>query len=110
MPTYHLSILSPAGKAFEGEVEAVVVPGREGQLGVLAGHTPMIAALKPGLSTITAGGQKMLVYTGEGVVEVSRAETVVLVDEASKVEKAEEAQNLLLQRLDRSKAEAGAVP
>lgn len=107
MPTYKLSILSPSGKAFEGEAESVIAPGREGQLGVLAGHAPMIAALRPGLSTVVAGGQKSFFYTGEGVIEVSRAETVLLVDEAAKVERPEEAQDLLRQRLERT---ASATP
>jgi F-type H+-transporting ATPase subunit epsilon len=106
MPTYKLSILSPAGKAFDGNAESVVAPGREGQMGVLAGHAPMIAALQPGVSTVVADGQKTFVYTGEGVIEVSRTEVVLLVDEAQRAETIDAAHELHRQRLERDRVAA----
>lgn len=106
MPSFNLLIVSPAGKAFEGEAASVVAPGRDGMLGVLAHHAPMIAALRPGLATVTAGGETHLFYTGEGVIEVSRTDVVLLVDEAAKVAKADEARAILKQRLETTAAAA----
>lgn len=104
MPTFKLSILSPSGKAFDGEADSVTVPGREGNLGVLYQHAPMIAALRPGISTAKTDGQVAVFYTGEGVIEVSHGEVILLVDEAERVEKAEDASHLLRQRMDRQAA------
>lgn len=101
MATLKLSIVSPAGKAFEGDAESVVAPGREGSLGVLVHHAPMIAALRPGVCTVKAGGETAIFFTGEGVIEVSHGETVLLVDEATRVEKVDDARDLLRRRIDR---------
>ena len=53
MPTFHFDLVSPEKLAFAGEVDQVDVPGLEGDFGVMAGHSPMVAALRPGIMTIT---------------------------------------------------------
>ena len=57
MPSYRLMILTPEGAAYEGNVESLIAPGLEGFFGVLANHAPMIASVRLGVLTITAGGQ-----------------------------------------------------
>ena len=52
MTTFHFDLVSPEKLLFSGEVEQVDVPGQEGEFGVLAGHAPFIATLKPGVLTI----------------------------------------------------------
>ena len=86
MPTFAFSILSPRGKAFEGPADAVSAPGTLGGFGLLAGHAPMIAAVQPGLTKVESGGKSEFFFTGEGVMEVTRQESVLLVDEAEKVD------------------------
>jgi F-type H+-transporting ATPase subunit epsilon len=54
--TYKLSLLSPRGKALEGDVEALVAPGLNGDLGVLARHAPLIVALRRGITQVTRAG------------------------------------------------------
>lgn len=93
--TFQFSILSPGGKVFDGEVEYVSAPGVAGGLGILARHAPMIAAVHPGLTTIKLDGATRLFYTGDGVLEVSRDETLLLVEEARPVESADEIKELL---------------
>lgn len=95
MAVYKLSVVSPQGKAFEGEAEALHACGREGEFGVLAGHAPMIAMLKPGISKVTAGGQATYLVTGEGYCEITRAGVSVLVDTATKVASLDEAKTEL---------------
>lgn len=104
MPTYSFSILSPRGKTFSGDVESVSVPGTAGGFGVLSGHAPLIAAVQPGLTTVIAGGRHELFYTGEGVMEVTREENVLLVDEAEKVDGPEAAKELIQKRINRQAA------
>lgn len=62
----------------------VTLPGREGELGVLPGHTAFLAALKPGCVRLegAAGDAPAAVAIGPGFVEVSNDVVTVLVDEA----------------------------
>ena len=56
MATFHFDLVSPEKLAFSGEVDQVDVPGVEGDFGVLAGHAPVVAAIRPGILTVTSGG------------------------------------------------------
>jgi F-type H+-transporting ATPase subunit epsilon len=86
MATFPFELASPARLVFSGEVEQVDVPGAEGDFGVLAGHAPLIAALRPGILTIReAGGAKRL-YVRDGFAEVISAGLTVLAEFATPVE------------------------
>jgi len=54
MATFHFDLVSPEKLAFSGEVDQVDVPGVEGDFGVLAGHAPVVAAVRPG-DSVTIG-------------------------------------------------------
>ena len=54
----HFELVSPEKLLFSGEVDQVDVPGAEGDFGVLAGHAPMVATLRPGILTVYAGGEQ----------------------------------------------------
>ena len=71
MATFHFDLVSPEKLAFSGEVDQVDVPGVEGDFGVLAGHAPVVAAIRPGILTITAGGTRQKVIVLGGVAEMS---------------------------------------
>jgi hypothetical protein len=66
MATFHFDLVSPEKLAFSGEVDQVDVPGVEGDFGVLSGHAPVVAAIRPGILTVTTGGthQKIIVLGG----------------------------------------------
>ena len=66
MATFHFELVSPERLLFAGEVSQVDVPGEEGEFGVLAGHAPYIATLKPGLLTIHGDGapQRIVPFLG----------------------------------------------
>ena len=86
MATFPFELASPARLVFSGEVEQVDVPGAEGDFGVLAGHAPLIAALRPGILTIReAGGAKRL-YVRDGFAEVNSLGLTVLAESATPVE------------------------
>ena len=104
MSTFTFSIISPRGKAFEGTAESVRAAGAAGGFGLLAGHTPMIANVQPGLTAVKTDGRTDFFYTGEGVMEVSREESLLLVDEAEKVESEEAARQRAQQRRERQAA------
>ncbi len=82
----HFELVSPEKLVFSGEVEQVDVPGAEGDFGVLAGHAPMVATLRPGILTVkAAGGEQKIVVLG-GFAEVSSEGLTVLADLAESVD------------------------
>lgn len=99
MASFKLHILSPHGRAFEGDCESLSAPGREGDFGVLPGHAPMIALLRRGISKIVSGDRTTYFVTGQGVCEVSRDGVSVLVDAASLAGGPDEAKSLLAEQL-----------
>jgi F-type H+-transporting ATPase subunit epsilon len=92
MATFHFDLVSPEQLAFSGEVDQVDIPGVEGDFGVLAGHAPVVAAVRPGILTITTGGahQKMVVLGG--LAEVSDNRLTVLADVATSIQEVDRAQ------------------
>lgn len=86
MATFSFELVSPSRLVFSGEVEQVDVPGAEGDFGVLAGHAPFVATLRPGVLTIRdAGGAKRL-FVRDGFAEVSSKGLTVLAETAVPVE------------------------
>jgi len=86
MATFHLDLVSPERLLFSGEVDQVDVPGAEGDFGVLAGHAPFVAMLRPGVLTVHAGGSQQRIVVFGGFAEVSPKGLTVLADQAVAVE------------------------
>jgi F-type H+-transporting ATPase subunit epsilon len=86
MATFHFDLVSPEKLLFSGEVTQVNVPGEEGDFGVLAGHAPYVATLRPGILTILGGGPEQNIVVTGGFAEVSPAGMTVLADFAMPVE------------------------
>jgi F-type H+-transporting ATPase subunit epsilon len=86
MATFPFELASPARLVFSGEVEQVDVPGAEGDFGVLAGHAPLISALRPGILTIREGGGAKRLYVRDGFAEVNASGLTVLAEFATPVE------------------------
>ncbi|WOH85544.1 F0F1 ATP synthase subunit epsilon [Bradyrhizobium sp. BEA-2-5] len=83
MATFHFDLVSPEKLAFSGEVDQVDIPGVEGDFGVLAGHAPVVAAIRPGILTITTGGRHEKIIVLGGIAEVSDKGLTVLADVAT---------------------------
>ena len=86
MATFHFDLVSPEKLAFSGEVDQVDVPGVEGDFGVLAGHAPVVATIRPGILTITAAGKREKVIVLGGLAEVSDKGLTVLADVATSLQ------------------------
>jgi F-type H+-transporting ATPase subunit epsilon len=65
---------------FSGDVDQVDLPGAEGDMGILAGHAPLVTALRPGIVTIFSGNTRELVIVVGGFAEVSPAGLTILAD------------------------------
>src|SRR6202161_2071632 len=83
MATFHFDLVSPETLAFSGEVDQVDVPGVEGDFGVLAGHAPIVAAIRPGILTVMSGGTQQKIIVLGGLAEVSEKGLTVLADVAT---------------------------
>ena len=92
MATFHFDLVSPEKLAFSGEVDQVDIPGVEGDFGVLAGHAPVVAAIRPGILTITTGGRHEKVIVLGGLAEVSESGLTVLADVATSLDELDRAQ------------------
>ena len=82
---FDLSLVTPDGPAFEGEVEMLIVPGAAGEIGVLARHAPLIATLKAGSTRVYLDRttENVREYaTGPGFFKVEEDRAIALVDDA----------------------------
>ncbi|GAB1717296.1 MAG: ATP synthase F1 subcomplex epsilon subunit [Nitrobacter sp.] len=91
MATFHFDLVSPEKLAFSGDVDQVDIPGVEGDFGVLAGHAPVVAAIRPGILTVTAGGAHQKIIVLGGLAEVSEKGLTVLADVATSIEELDRA-------------------
>jgi F-type H+-transporting ATPase subunit epsilon len=92
MATFHFDLVSPEKLAFSGEVDQVDIPGLEGDFGVLAGHAPVVAAIRPGILTVFTGGTKQKIIVLGGLAEVSERGLTVLADVATSLEELDRTQ------------------
>jgi F-type H+-transporting ATPase subunit epsilon len=86
-----LEIVSPERRAFTDEVDMVVVPGIDGQLGILPHHTRLITALGVGELRIKKGGTEQSMLISGGFVEVRPDKVVVMADLAEPSDEIDEA-------------------
>src|SRR5437016_3669304 len=75
-----LTIVTPDAEVLAIEADEVVVPGSNGEVGFLPGHTPLITALHPGVLTVAFGGKKAFYATSTGFAEIEGTQVTVLTD------------------------------
>jgi F-type H+-transporting ATPase subunit epsilon len=86
MSTIKLDVVTAERVVFSDEVDVIVAPGIEGQLGILSHHAPLMTILKPGELLVRKDGEEFsLVITG-GFLEVRPDRVIVLADAAERVE------------------------
>jgi len=86
MATFHFDLVSPDRLVFSDAVDQVDVPGTEGDFGVLAGHAPYVATLKPGIVTVHRGGENRRIVVVGGFAEVNAKGLTILADMATPIE------------------------
>ena len=80
---FSVSLVTPDGAAFEGEAVMLIVPGADGEIGVLARHAPLIATLKAGSTRVhVSDGDVREFATGPGFFKVELDRAIALVDDA----------------------------
>jgi F-type H+-transporting ATPase subunit epsilon len=110
LPTkLQLEVVTPDRLVIREEVDEVVVPGSEGELGILPGHTPLLATLKVGELWYRSGVERHYLAVALGFVEVLPDRVTVL------AQVGERAQDIDIVRAERAKERAegrlrGAAP
>jgi F-type H+-transporting ATPase subunit epsilon len=79
-----LEIVTPEAKTYSDDVDSVVIPGIDGELGVLPLHAPLMTQLEPGELRVLKAGQELRLAVGEGFVEITPEKVAVLTDMAVK--------------------------
>jgi len=84
MATFQLELVSPEKLLLSRQVDMVIIPAAEGEMGVLPGHAPMIVALRGGAIRVTENGQiTESLFVAGGFAEVTPDRVTVLADEAT---------------------------
>lgn len=86
-----LEIVTPERKVYSDDVDMVVLPGVEGELGIMPMHIPLMTTIKPGELVITQHGKTSHLAVGEGFVEVTGTSVSVVTDMAVEEQAIDEA-------------------
>lgn len=108
MPGIRLDIVTAERMVYSDDVDMVVAPGAEGQLGVLPHHTPLMTTLLPGELRIKKGAEEVSLAISGGFLEVRPDRVIVLADAAERaeeidVDRAEEARKRARERLSQQR-------
>ena len=78
----HFDLVSPERRLFAGQVDQVVVPGEEGDFGVLPNHAPFMSVIRPGAIAVMNDGETERTFIHGGFAEVTPAGLTILAEEA----------------------------
>ncbi|HHS98112.1 MAG TPA: F0F1 ATP synthase subunit epsilon [Chloroflexi bacterium] len=81
-----LSIVTPERELFAGEVDSLLAPGKDGEMGVLPHHAPLIAVLKEGVLIARQGEEELVFAVHGGYMQVLPDRVIVLADVAERAE------------------------
>jgi F-type H+-transporting ATPase subunit epsilon len=90
MAKLRLEIVTAEREVYSDEVDLVVAPGIEGELGILPRHAPLITALQPGMLQVKKDGEETLMAVTGGFLQVFRDRVLILADAAERAEEIEE--------------------
>lgn len=77
-----MSIVTPERELFAGEVDSVLAPGKDGQMGILPRHVPLVAVLREGTLVARRGEEELLFAIHGGYIQVLPDRVIVLADVA----------------------------
>jgi F-type H+-transporting ATPase subunit epsilon len=106
MATMRLEIITAERQVYSEDVEVLVAPGIEGQLGILPHHAPLMTALQPGELLIRKDGEETYLAVTGGFLEVIGNTVTILADACERSDeideqRAQEAMDLARERLER---------
>lgn len=97
----YLEIITPNKTFFADYVEMLNITTPNGEMGILSGHMPLVAAVSIGIIKIKKGEQSIEAYTSEGFMKIEHNKTIIFVDTAEWPEEIDE--NRALAAAERAK-------
>lgn len=90
---FTVNVVSQDRNLFSGDVVQIAATADTGEIGILAGHTPLMATLKPGQVRLTLpNNEEQVIYVSGGFIEVQPQQTIILADEAERAADLDEAE------------------
>lgn len=103
-------IVSQDRMVFEGDADIVILPGTEGEMGVLPNHAPLLSTLKYGVVKVRRQGKEEVFTVAGGIVDVQPDRVVILTDAAENVEEINVARAEAAKRRAEEMLKAGPPP
>jgi F-type H+-transporting ATPase subunit epsilon len=82
----HCEIISQDRLVFQGDADMVLLPGTDGEMGILPHHAPLLTTLKYGIIKVRSQGQETIFTVAGGIAEVQPEVVTILADAAENVE------------------------
>jgi F-type H+-transporting ATPase subunit epsilon len=90
MAKLRLEIVTAEREVFADEVDMVIAPGAEGEVGILPRHAPLLTTLQPGIMRVKNDGDETLMVVSGGFLQVYRNRVLILADTAERADEIEE--------------------
>ena len=85
MSKINVELVTPEKLVLSQDVDMVVIPGSEGDFGVLANHSPVISSIRPGVVELEDGSKKQKIFISGGFAEVTGERCTILATESEDV-------------------------
>src|SRR5215213_11636656 len=90
MAKLRLEVVTAEREVFADDIDMVVAPGGEGELGILPRHAPLLSTLQPGVLRLKKDGEETLMAVSGGFIQVYKDRVLVLADTAERADEIEE--------------------
>jgi len=90
MAKLRLEVVTAEREVFADDVDMVIAPGGEGELGILPRHAPLLSTLQPGMLRLRKEGDETLMAVSGGFIQVFHDRVLVLADTAERADEIEE--------------------
>lgn len=85
-----LNLITPSATIYSDEVSSIIVPGSEGDIGLLKNHTPIICSLRSGLVIIYKEKKCFKkIFVNDGILEFSENDAIILAEYATDIDTVE---------------------
>ena len=92
MPVLKVDVVTAEERLYEGNAKFVVIPGTEGELGILPGHERLLTRMRPGTVRVTQeNDEEVILFVAGGFVDVQPEQVIVLADTAVRAHDLDEA-------------------
>jgi len=85
MSKINVELVTPEKLVFSQDVDMVVIPGTDGDFGVLPKHSPVISSIRPGVVELENGSKKQKIFISGGFAEVTEERCTILATESEDV-------------------------